>query len=298
MGSPSDKHHQLAVKYAGQRLKKKGVNKKMKYKFVAIDLDDTLLADDLTISPQTIEAIQEAVKKGVFITLATGRMYQSAVKFAREIHLDVPIITYQGAYVKNVQSEEILYQRLMPYEISKEIISTLKEKKKVVQIYLNDELYVEKDHPYIHKYSQISRVPYRTVENLIAAMEESGTTPMKIITIDEPEEIERMLETFKPHYQDQLHITISKPHFLEFSHPEATKGQAIQYLAERIGITLDEVIAIGDSYNDLDMIQIAGLGVAMENGHPDIKAIANYITKTNNDHGVWEVLQKFILKGE
>ncbi len=270
----------------------------MKYKLVAIDLDDTLLADDLTISPQTIDAIQETIKKGVVVTLATGRMYQSAKKYAKEINLDVPIITYQGAYVKNVLSEEILYQKLMPSDVSIEIITTLKEMNKVVQIYLEDELYVEKEHPYIQKYSKLSQVPYHIVDDLVEIIKQKERLPMKILTIDEPEKIKEMLELFTPLYQNKVHITISKPQFLEFSHPEATKGQAIQYIANKMGITLDEVIAIGDSYNDRDMLQIAGLGVAMENGHPDIKEIANYITKTNNDHGVWEVLQKFILKGE
>jgi len=270
----------------------------MKYKMVAIDLDDTLLADDLTISPQTIEAIQQSVNKGVVVTLATGRMYRSALKYAKEIRLDVPIITYQGAYVKNIISGEILYQRLIPFDLSIDILNRLKDMDKVVQIYLDDQLYVEKEHPYIEKYSKISQISYHIVDDLIDTLRSANTLPMKILTIDQPEEIKRMLDLFQPVYQNKVHVTISKPHFLEFSHPEATKGQAIQYLADKMGISLDQVIAIGDSYNDLDMIQMAGLGVAMKNGHPTIKAIADYITKSNNDHGVWEVLQKFILKGE
>lgn len=267
----------------------------MQYKLVAIDLDDTLLSDDLKISRQTIEAIQKSVKKGVTVTLATGRMYQSAVKFAKEIQLNVPIITYQGAYVKNVMDGEILYQRSLSFDTSEDIITKLKEKEKTVQIYLNDELYVEKENPYIKNYSQVSRVKYHIVEDLIEAIKKSNILPLKILTIDEPDEIQKMLREFKQIYNEKIHITTSKPNFLEFSHREATKGQAITYLAGKLGITLEQIIAIGDSPNDLDMIEMAGLGVAMENAQPDIKAKADYITKTNNDHGVYEVLQKFIL---
>ncbi|OEG00117.1 hypothetical protein BHF71_06215 [Vulcanibacillus modesticaldus] len=270
----------------------------MRYKLVAIDLDDTLLADDLKISPQTIKAIQESVKKGVIVTLATGRMYQSAVKYAKQIELNVPIITYQGAYVKNVLDDEVLYQRFLPSDIAIDIIKKLKVKNKVIQVYLNDELYVEAEHEYIINYSKASGVNYHIVDDLIELINQSKEDPIKVLTIDEPKEIKKMLEEFNQIFQKEINITISKPFFLEFTHKEATKGQAIKYLANLKGINLEEVIAIGDSYNDKDMIEIAGLGVAMSNGNPDIKKIADYVTKTNNDHGVWEVLQKFILKEE
>lgn len=267
----------------------------MEYKLVAIDLDDTLLADDLKISPQTIEAIQEAVQKGVTVTFATGRMYQSAVRFAKELNLNVPIITYQGAYVRNILDGDVIYERLLSHEISVDIITKLKEMGQSPQIYLNDELYAEKNNQYIEEYSKVSQVNYHIVDDLVQAMNHTNTNPMKIITIDDTKRVQAMLKDFKELYKDTLNINTSKPNFLEFTHKEATKGQAIKYMANKKGISLEEVIAIGDSYNDLDMIKLAGLGVVMENGHPDIKAIADYITKSNNDHGVWEVFQKFVL---
>lgn len=267
----------------------------MEYKLVAIDLDDTLLKDDLKISPNTIEAIQEAVNKGVTITLATGRMFQSALKYAKEINLNVPIITYHGAYVKNIIDGNVLYERLLSYEISIELIKKLKEMGKDIQLYLNDELYAEKSNKHVEEYSRIVQVECNYVEDLIDLIAEKKVLPMKVLAIDDPTEIKVMYEEFKELYKDKIHVTISKPHFLEFSHIEATKGQAIKHLATHLGISIDEVIAIGDSYNDWDMIEMAGLGVAMGNSHPEIKKIANYITKSNNDDGVSEVLHKFIL---
>lgn len=268
----------------------------MEYKLVAIDLDDTLLSDDLRISPQTIEAIQKSIKQGVTVTLATGRMYKSAVKFAKEIDLNVPIITYQGAYVKNILDEEILYEKLLSYETSVDIITKLKEKdKKNIQIYIDDELYADKDNLYINKYGSLTEVDYHIVDDLFELIARSEKLPLKILVIDEPDNVKQMLNEFNQIYKGDINITISKPHFLEFSHKEATKGQAIKYLADTLGISLEQVIAIGDSYNDLDMIQVAGLGVVMENGYDEVKKYANYITKTNNDHGVFEVLNRFIL---
>lgn len=267
----------------------------MDYKLVAIDLDDTLLADDLKISSQTIDAIQKSVEKGVTITFATGRMYQSAVRYAREVELNVPIITYQGAFVKNVIDKEVIYERLLPLNISIDIITELKKKGKSIQIYLDDELYTDKDNHYAEEYSRISQVKYYVVDDLIEQIKKSNNLPMKILIVDDPVEIKQLLNELTATYGEEINLTISKPKFLEISHKEATKGQAIKYLANKLGISLEQVIAIGDSYNDIDMIELAGLGVAMGNAHPEVKEIANYITKTNNDHGVAEVLNKFIL---
>ncbi|MGD9677638.1 MAG: Cof-type HAD-IIB family hydrolase [Vulcanibacillus sp.] len=266
----------------------------MRYKLVAIDLDDTLLADDLSISAQTIDVIHEAVAKGVIVTLATGRMYKSAVKYAEQINLNVPIITYQGAYIKNVLDGKELYKRFVSYDYSVDILKRLKEMNKMIQVYINDELYVQKDNLYIKDYVKITQVNYHVVDDLLEIIDNSSL-PFKIIAIDSPNQILIMLKEFKELYKDKLNVNTSKPNFLEFSNIEASKGQAIKYLASRRDISMEEVIAIGDSYNDYDMIKMAGLGVAMENSHPKIKEIANYVTKTNNDHGVWEVFKKFIL---
>lgn len=266
----------------------------MKYKLVAIDLDDTLLADDLSISAQTIEAIQAAVTKGVVVTLATGRMYKSAVKYAKQINLNVPIITYQGAYIKNVLDGEELYKRLVPYDYAIDILKRLKEVFNAIQVYIDDELYVQKDNLYIKDYSRLTQVNYHVVDDLLETID-CRNLPFKIIAIDDPDKILKMLKVFRELYKDKLNVNTSKPNFLEFSNIEASKGQAIKFLANKKNISMEEVIAIGDSYNDLDMIEMAGLGVAMENSHPRIKEAADYVTRTNNDHGVWEVFQKFIL---
>ena len=266
----------------------------MRYKLVAIDLDDTLLADDLSISAQTIDVIHEAVAKGVLVTLATGRMYKSAAKYAEQINLNVPIITYQGAYIKNVLDGKELYKRLIPYDYSIDILRRLKEMKKMIQVYINDELYVQKDNLYIKDYIKITQVNYHVVDDLLEIID-NNSLPFKILAIDTPDQILIMLKEFRELYKDKLNVNTSKPNFLEFSNIEASKGQAIKYLASKQDILMEEVVAIGDSYNDFDMIKMAGLGVAMENSHPRIKEIANYVTKTNNDHGVWEVFQKFIL---
>jgi len=96
----------------------------------------------------------------------------------------------------------------------------------------------------------------------------------------------------------ELYITRSKPYYLEMLHPEATKGRALRVVAGYFGIPRQEVIAIGDSFNDLDMIRYAGLGVVMENAREEVKRFADYVTRSNEDDGVAEVLEKFVLGRE
>ncbi|MFC3345809.1 HAD-IIB family hydrolase, partial [Paenibacillus abyssi] len=118
----------------------------------------------------------------------------------------------------------------------------------------------------------------------------------KMLIIDDPALLDQMAEKLQPLIGDRVHITKSKPHYLEFMHKEGTKGHAVQFLAEHIGCTMDQVIAIGDSWNDHEMLEVAGLGVAMGNAIPALKEIADFVTLSNNDEGVRHVIEKFVLQ--
>ncbi len=263
----------------------------LKYRMVAIDLDDTLLRDDLTISEPTKEAIKEAASLGVKVTFATGRMYQSALPYAKDLGINVPIITYQGAYVKDTKGEVLLAKTIAP-DLAKEIILKGREYRSHVQVYIDDQLYAEKENEYVKKYSKISNVKFNIVNDLLAL---TNKEMLKILYIDESAKLDRIWQELRQFFGEKVNITKSKEFFLEFTHPQGTKGQAVKYLADRLEIPLEKVIAIGDNLNDLDMIEVAGLGVAMGNGHPKLKEKADYITSQNNDDGVLEVLKRFIL---
>ncbi|REB05556.1 HAD family phosphatase [Sporosarcina sp. BI001-red] len=262
------------------------------YKLVAIDLDGTLLTDELEITPDTITAIQQVIESGVIVTLATGRMFPSAKKFAEQLRLNVPLITYQGAVIKDVEEKKIWFERSVSHVISKRLIEFAQEHHVHVQVYQDDVVYVAEDNDKIQGYARESNVPYTVVDDL-SGLADKGFT--KVLFIGEPKYLDRLQIELHGEFGSDAHIAKSKPHYLEVTNPEANKGTALLYLAEQFGIQQSEIIGIGDNHNDVELITSAGLGVVMGNGVDALKSIADYITETNNDEGVLHVLNKFIL---
>ena len=265
----------------------------MAYKLIAVDLDDSLLGSDIKISPRNHEALVKAMDKGLLVTIATGRMFRSAVVFARQLGLDVPIITYQGGLVKSAFSNNILYNQTLRLDISKKIVSSCKAKGVYLQIYIGDEYYIEKANSYSRQYHKQIGVQGIEVGPLDEFLEEP---PNKLLIMDEPHRILELKDEFIEILGDEIEITTSKPEYLEFTHRDATKGKALEYLAVTKGIDKEDIIAIGDSFNDISMIQYAGLGVAMGNAPMEVKKCADYVTGTNDEDGVAQVIDKFVLK--
>lgn len=261
------------------------------YKLVAIDLDDTLLAEDLTISERNIEAIRRTIEKGVTVTIATGRMYASALPYARQLELDVPLITYQGALVKTSLSGEVLFERLLDAEVATELISFGRERGVHMQAYHNDTLFTQEENAEALAYSKLSGVPYQSAD--LQQVAKRGTP--KVIYIADPVFLDEFQVEVKALVGSRANVFKSKPNFLEVTHPEASKGQALDFLANGLGITREQVIGMGDSYNDLDMLEYAGLGVAMGNAPEPVKRVADYVTAHHQEDGVAEALTRFIL---
>lgn len=262
------------------------------YKMIAIDVDDTLINDQVLVSEPTKAALAAAVEAGVIITLATGRMFASAKQIARQINLNVPLITYQGNLVKNLLDETILYERSVPQKMAQFLYDYSEKHGLHLQAYYNDELYVKEENQKVIDYSRLSNIPYVIESDLQKLIQK----PMnKMLFIDDPEYLDTIAADLHQHIGDQVHMTKSKPNFLEVMHKEGTKGHAVQFLANHFGIECSQVIAIGDSWNDKEMLEVAGLGVAMENAVESLKEIADYITLSNNEDGVKHVIDKFIL---
>lgn len=262
------------------------------YKLIAIDVDDTLLSDELTVSEGTKRAMEAAIGQGVTITLATGRMFASAQKIARQIELNVPIITYQGALVKTLLDGQVLYERNVPGDAAKELHDYCVRHGLHLQLYVDDELYGTEDNDKIKAYSKLSNIPYRIQPDYAKLIDQPLN---KMLIIDEPARLDEIAIQLAPIIGDRVHITKSKAHYLEFMHKEGTKGHALQFMAGHLGCSMDQTIAIGDAWNDREMIQAAGLGVAMANAIDSLKELADYVTLSNNEEGVRHVIEKFVL---
>lgn len=263
------------------------------YRLIAIDLDDTLLTDDLLVTEGTREAMREAISRGVKLTIATGRMFDSAQKIARQIGLNVPIITYQGSLIKNLLDESVLYERSVPPEIAQRLYAYCLEHGLHLQTYIDDKLISPEDNDKLRGYARLSSIPFVIEPDFGRLISHPHQT--KLIIIDDPDRLTALMPELRELLGPDVHLTKSKPHFLEFLHNEGTKGHALRFLADHYGIPIEETIAIGDAMNDREMIEAAGLGVAMANAVPELKAVADYITLDNNEEGVRDVIEKFVL---
>jgi len=260
---------------------------------IAIDLDDTLLAQDLSISPINRQAISHAVSMGVIVTISTGRMFRSTVPYVEQLKLDVPVITYQGALIKNAISNEVVLARPLSLDISLEIIEESRKHGVHIQTYIGDDYFFDKHNGYSKMYYALSGIEGRAVKRLEDFLVEE---PLKVLIMDSPETISYLTGLYTEMFKGKAEITISKSNYLEFTNIEASKGSALEHLAQSLGIKREEVIAIGDGYNDISMIKYAGLGVAMSNAPEDVKKHADFITHSNEDDGVAHVIKKFVIK--
>jgi len=267
------------------------------YKLVAIDLDDTLLRSDLTVSEHTVAVLRQVRDLGVAVTISTGRMFSSARPFAEQLEFDVPLITYGGALVKNAGSGEVLYNRPLEPEVARRVIRFARERKVQVNFYLlngeDDELYAELTTYWGENYGRFSRVLFNRVPDLEALLERGN--PLKLLLIDEEPAVDRFLLELRGQLGEQAHFAKSKPRFLEVDHPEATKGRALQELAAWLQVERSQVLAIGDSYNDIEMLEFAGLGIAVANAPPEVRRRAGHVTASNDKDGVAQALERFVL---
>lgn len=263
----------------------------MPYRFLALDLDDTLLNEEGRISPRNRAAVRAAQARGVVVTLATGRMYRSARVFAEELGLVVPLITYNGALVKD-NAGQVYLDRPLPLTAARIALNVAREHDIHVNLFLDDELYVDRDDEWTERYRKSSGVTPRFVPDLADVLTRA---PNKVLLIAEPERLHSLRPELTARLGSEARITSSKPTFLEIIHPEVSKRSGIEYLLAFFGLRPEEAIAVGDNYNDLEMLDLAGLGVAMGNAPPEVKAKADYVTASNIEDGVAQVIERFIL---
>ncbi|MGG0755806.1 Cof-type HAD-IIB family hydrolase [Brevibacillus laterosporus] len=265
------------------------------YKMIVLDLDDTLLQDDHTISTRTKSALMKAQEAGVKVVLASGRPTYAMTHIAEELELEKYgsfILSFNGAKIINWKTKEELFSSTLPVETVHELYDISKKEQVGILSYDGDDIVAETVTAYTKKESEITGMNIKEVESFTQAI----TRPVvKLLMVDDPTKLAIVEKKLQKQLEGQLSVMRSKPFFLEFTEAGVDKGTSLHQLINKLGIEQAEVIAIGDSYNDLAMITFAGLGVAMGNAPDDIKEVANYVTDTNMNHGVAKVVETFIL---
>ena len=263
------------------------------YKLVVIDLDNTLLNNEHKISEKNKEIVQKVRSKGLEVIIATGRMYISAKPFLKDLSLENSAIVYNGAMVKDVETDKTIYHKPINKKYAKEIIKDVKEEGLHINLYQDDKLYVDKDNKYTKRYEEISGIKAEKVDDL---SELKLVAPTKLLIIEDNPELHSYYQKYLDNkYGDIITVTESKKYFIEIGSKGVNKGKTLQKLIKEKGIDRNEIIAIGDSYNDIEMLSYAGTGIAMENAPEEIKKKADLVAPHNEEDGVAVILDKLIM---
>ncbi len=258
------------------------------YLLCAIDLDDTLLNREHNLSERNAHAVQKARDLGVVVVIASGRMHAATLRYAEQMRLDTPIISYNGAMVKNAVDGEVWLQEHVSADLAAQIRAYARDNGLQLNYYLNDMLYSAAQTPWLKLYQDRTGAPTEILPNFEQKL--TGTTPTKLVIVDAPAKVAGLLPTMQARFKDQLYVTLSNAEYLEFMPPTADKGKALALVAQRYGIAQSQTLAFGDSWNDVPMLQWAGLGLAVANAKPETKAAADRIIGSNEDDGVGRAL--------
>ncbi|MFH6970741.1 Cof-type HAD-IIB family hydrolase [Flavobacterium petrolei] len=264
----------------------------MKYKMLVLDMDDTLLNDDHTISNENKVMLSKARELGVHIVLASGRPTPAMIAYAKELQLDNSyIISYNGAVITDLKEDKVIFEQTLTQGQIHELYDYSLKSKTHIITYVNGKIVSETDSEYIEIEKNITGLEHNKV---VSFKEEVQSSAVKCILLEEPgylKEVEKDLKAAMPH----LSVSMSKPFFLEVAQNGIDKGASIKFLAERLNILQSEIIAVGNAGNDLTMIEYAGLGVWVDNVDPELRDKGDVIVASNNNHGVAEVVRRFIL---
>ena len=266
----------------------------MAIKLFAADLDETLLHSGHPVSQRNIDAVQKMIDAGVIFTIATGRMYRAALSVVKELQLndDSIIISYNGASIRTVGGEKI-YETFFDSELVRELIEFFHEQNWHVQLYTGDEFFYESKNEFSDLYEGLLKVEGQAVGFEGMLNRTAGVFKLLTIGKDHDEMIDRA-EIIKSRFKGRVDAYPSGPRYCEIVLPGISKSSAIKILADKFKIDRSEILAIGDSENDLEMIRDAGIGVAPSNATEAVKKVADQIVASCIEDGFAEAVDKFV----
>lgn len=264
-------------------------------RLIVTDLDDTLLDGRGKLPQRNIDALQKARERGAIVTIATGRMTSAAIGFAKQIGVDSPMIVFNGGLVYDPLNDRTIYENPVPLPLTQEILRMAEEMGLYIQYFDRDHYYFEKRCSYANAYG--AHVGFAGIE-VGQKMSAWATKPAAKLLIDtKPEIRDEVCETFRQAFGDQLHIMPTRRSYIEFVANGVDKGVALESLANELGMDREEVAAFGDAQNDIGMLQWAGHGYWMKNGHEDARSAANHIAPPNTECGVAQAIEEMIDSG-
>jgi Cof subfamily protein (haloacid dehalogenase superfamily) len=262
---------------------------------VAVDLDGTCLDDRQRLAPRTRDAVRATVAGGTPVVVATGRMYRSALPWARTLGVTCPLLCYQGAVVRALPDGDgasmgpLLFEDPIPPDTAERALDLARRGGWHFQAYQDDLLLCEQDRPEAHLYARIAGVDIHLVDDLVPVLRR-GSTKVVCVVEDRAEAL-RCEAAMRQGLSGAARVTRSLPEFVEVTNPVASKGRALRRLCERLGVDLAAVVAVGDAPNDADMLDAAGFAVAVEGAPESLLRRADARCAPPGEGGVGDVLE-------
>lgn len=263
------------------------------FRLLVADIDGTLVNSKREITQGVLAAVRAAQNLGVRVCLATGRIWPSAEPYFRRLGADPPAILYNGGLVYDFRADTVLRRVPLAHEQARAVLQVLQDMPQVQpHLYVGDRIYTGRVNELTDLYRRKDGVKVEEVGDLLAFL---PPEPMKILIVGARPDLIEVLERIHA-LPMPINAVFSEEIYLEILPTGSSKGSALEFVAQTLQITLDAVIAVGDNLNDLEMIRRAGLGVAMGNAPEALRAQADYVTATNDEEGLREVIERFILK--
>jgi len=285
------------------------------YKLLALDIDGTLITSDHLVTPRTLKAIKKVKDLGIRVTIATGRHYHSVRRLARIIGVNAPMVCCDGAIITDKDSSCVTYH-LLPHEIAVDVMRMTLDYEgfKVLLFVKSGKIYGGRRYQgqyfkrffrvplkytfkgYLNLLRDFAFMPIKNMgstQTVISALEEP-VAKVFIYSNGRPGDLKDFINKITAKYGEEISITSSIPNCIDVLKGGVSKAKGLIELAETLGISHDEIITVGDNYNDIEMLKYAGLGVAMGNAPELVKSKADYVTDSNDDEGLAKFLEKLI----
>jgi Cof subfamily protein (haloacid dehalogenase superfamily) len=243
------------------------------------------------LRPHTRKAIARVRATGTHVIVVTGRMFRAVLPYVQEAGIDDPVICYQGAVVADPATGEFLRHVPIPRAVALEAIDAVVAAGFHVNCYVDDQLYVAEVTPEARAYADFQGLEIHAVGPL---HEWLHNDPTKLVAVGDPAALDELENELKPRFAGKLFVSKSLPHFLEFAHPDVSKGSGLQFVADLLGFTPAETVVCGDGENDRELLDWAGFGVAVANAHEDILARADLVVPDVEHEGVAQLLDAYL----
>ena len=267
----------------------------MGYKLVALDIDGTIRKADHPPSDRTRRVIEAMKESGAAVTLATGRMFRSALAATAELDITSPIVSSQGAHIADPKTGEVLWHLQLAPAMSLRALEELAGWRKEVLAYIGDTVYSNMLTPWVEAYSQRNKGGVCVVPDLRTL---ASKEPTRLAVLGDESEIGELDARLKAALDGELYVTRSLPTLCEILHPNGGKHRAMAWLCRYLGIPREQTIACGNSHEDAEMLRWAGLGIASGDSVPEVLEVADVVAPPVEEDGIAQVLEGLLERGE